>query len=79
MDTGKRGDVVSVSKTTSGVVLIAGMVFTIISGRVAAWAGNVVGSPSDDLFYDLIGWAGIGGAFTGLAAFFWGCMTFARK
>lgn len=55
------------------------MALTIISGRVASWAGGVVGSPSDDLFYDLIGWVGIAGALTGLGLFFWGCMTFARK
>lgn len=67
------------SKTASGCVLVAGIVCTIISGRIAAWAGGVVGSPSDDLFYDLIGWAGIAGALAGLGLFFWGCMTFAKK
>lgn len=67
------------SKTTAGFVLVGGMALTIISGRVASWAGGVVGSPSDDLFYDLIGWVGIAGALTGLGLFFWGCMTFARK
>ena len=67
------------SKTGAGFMLLGGIAMAIVCGQVAAYASNKVGSPSDDLYYDCIGWAGTFGAVIGLALFFWGAKLFAAK
>lgn len=67
------------SKTTAGFVLVGGLALTAVSGMFAAWAGNAVGSPSSDLFYDVMGWLGILGALVGLGMFFFGAKRFAQS
>ena len=66
-----------VSKSTAGFMLIGGIAMTVICGRIASYASNKVGNPSDDLYYDCIGWAGTIGAIAGLTLFFWGAKMFA--
>jgi hypothetical protein len=51
----------------------------VVFGQVASYAGNKVGSPSDDFYYDCIGWVGTFGAIAGLALFFWGAKIFAAS
>jgi hypothetical protein len=70
---------VMVSKTNAGFMLIGGIAMVIVCGQVASYAGNKVGSLSDDFYYDCIGWAGTLGAIAGLALFFWGAKIFAAK
>lgn len=76
---GDEGVSMKLSKTGAGFMLLGGIGMTILCGRVAAYAGNKVGSPADDFYYDCIGWAGTFGAIAGLALFFWGAMRFAAS
>ena len=68
-----------VSKTSAGFMLVGGIAMVVVFGQVASYAGNKVGSPSDDFYYDCIGWVGTFGAVAGLALFFWGAKIFAAK
>ncbi len=67
------------SNTVNGFMLVGGLAMTVICGRIASYASGKVGSPSDDFYYDCIGWAGTLGAFAGLALFFWGAKQFAAS
>jgi len=68
-----------ISKTMAGFMLVGGIAMTIVCGQVASYAGNKVGSPSDDFYYDCIGWLGTLGAVAGLVFFFWGAKVFAAS
>jgi len=58
-------------------MLVGGIAMVVVFGQVASYAGNKIGSPSDDFYYDCIGWIGTFGAIAGLALFFWGAKIFA--
>jgi hypothetical protein len=60
-------------------MLVGGIAMVVVFSQVASYAGNKVGSPSDDFYYDCIGWAGTFGAIAGLALFFWGAKIFAAS
>ena len=68
-----------VSKTSAGFMLVGGIAMVVVFGQVASYADSKVGSPSDDFYYDCIGWVGTFGAVAGLALFFWGAKIFAAK
>jgi hypothetical protein len=74
---GAEGVCVMVSKTGAGFMLVGGIAMVVVFGQVASYAGNKIGSPSDDFYYDCIGWIGTFGAIAGLALFFWGAKIFA--
>lgn len=60
-------------------MLVGGIAMTVVFGQIASYAAKKVGSPSDDFYYDCIGWAGTIGAFAGLAVFFWGAKVFSAS
>jgi hypothetical protein len=67
------------TKTQSGVVLIAGPVVAFIGGSISGSANNATSTPDTDWFYSLINGGGIVLILIGLAMFFAGAMFFARK
>lgn len=75
---GKRW-LMKISKTAAGFILVGGIAMTVVCGGIAASASRHVGSPADDLYYDVIGWAGTFGAFAGMALFFWGAKIFSAR
>lgn len=66
-------------KTTSGFVLVGGIVLSIVSAIVAVIGATGSQSPSTDALYDGIKYAGFLGVLGGAALFFYGSMLFARK
>lgn len=67
------------SKTIAGSMIVGGLMAVIVFGQMASWAGGKICNPSQDWYYDCIGWIGAIGAFGGIAAFAWGAKLFAAK
>ena len=67
------------SKTLAGWMIIGGLLAVLVFGNVAAWAGGQSSNPSEDCYYDVIGWIGAIGAFAGIGVFGWGAKLFAGK
>ena len=67
------------TKTTSGLILVAGPIIAVIGGTVSASANNATSTPDTDWMYSFANGFGILIILTGLAMFFVGAMHFARK
>lgn len=66
------------SKTTAGIMLVAGLAVVAVGCGVAA-TGQTVGSPADDWYYDLLSYSGLAIGLVGVGMFFAGSMVFARR
>lgn len=66
------------SKTTSGLILLGGLLLVAIGGVVSATVTSQPSNPAQDWFYDLCNYAGIATILVGLGAFFFGAMRFSR-
>lgn len=68
------------TKTLSGIVLLAGLFVAILSGALASVsAGSSDLDPSQDWQYDLIQYGGTAGVIVGAVMFFVGAAMFSRK
>lgn len=64
-------------KGLSGSILVSGPIIAIVGAGIAQ--SSVSHNPADDFYFDCWRYAGGGMILAGLAAFFLGCMWFARS